>query len=438
MKAEYCMTELTVGSRIKVEISGYAHDGRGVARYAGRVIFVTGVIRGERAEVQITGCRKKIYTAELVRIIEPSSQRVEPLCAAFGSCGGCQLQYMSYAEELYFKQEQVQNALKRIGGLGEELPIREIIGAEELYHYRNKGVFHISRDNGNRLTFWDEGTHSPAGSRCSLLFPTKLAEVAEWLQNEDLPSNISDIMLRISDYNGEMILAAILTDNRRKDVLPLLERAQRIFPKLRVTATQSPDGWHIHSENDFITDSLNGTLYQISPPSFFQINNRQTQKLLSVAADMLGDVEVLIDAYCGIGTIGLYMAAKMSALRHLVGVEVNESAVKNARVNARLNSIDEAEFFAGKAEELFSKVLPNRQPDAVVVDPPRRGCHIGLLQGLLELQSPRILYVSCNPATLARDLSHLTEGGYQVAAVQPVDMFPRTHHVETVVLLSKS
>lgn len=436
MKLSNNTDELAVGSRIKVEISGYTHDGRGVARYAGRVIFVNGVIRGECAEVVITGCRKKIYSADLLRTLEASAERVEPLCAAFGGCGGCQLQFMSYAEELRFKQGQVESALQRIGGLS-EVAVRPIIGADDLYHYRNKGVFHIAREDGNRLTFWDEGTHNPARECCKLLFPTEVVQVAEWLEAQTLPPNISDIMLRRSDYSGEMLLAAILTDGARDEAVTIMEQAQQRFPDIKVTATQSDGGWQIHSEQGYITDRLGSVLYQISPPAFFQVNNRQTEKLLGVAAELLGGAGLLIDAYCGIGTIGLYLAKKIPTISRLIGIEINESAVENARANALLNGIGGAEFFAGKAEELFEKVLPAQRPDAVVVDPPRRGCHIGLLEGLLNLQAPRILYVSCNPATLARDLAHLTEGGYQVAAMQPVDMFPRTHHVETVVLLER-
>lgn len=433
-------TELTIGSSLELTITGYAHDGRGVARFGGRVIFVDGALCGELVQAEITGYRKKIYYAKLQRVIKAAVGRVEPLCPAFGGCGGCQMQHMTYDEELSFKQGQVQAALSRIGGLGADLPLRPILGANELYHYRNKAVYHVAHTaDGAALCFWDEGTHRPAACCCSLLFADDMAAVAEWLQGAGIPPNVSDVMLRRSDSSGEMMLAFKLADENRRAVLPLLKRVQQAYPAVKVLATQTPAGWQVHSLGEYITDALAGTQYQISPPAFFQVNNRQTQKLLAVVAGLLGDdCRVLIDAYCGIGTIGLYMAAKMPQLKRLVGIEVNESAVLNARANAQLNGITNAEFYCGKAEKLFAAVLPAQMPDAVIVDPPRSGCHTGLLGGLLDLQAPQIVYVSCNPATLARDLAVLTAGDYRVAAVQPVDMFPRTHHCECVVKLTKT
>lgn len=430
-------SDIAVGARLLVDITGYTHDGRGVARHMGRVIFVPGAITGESVEVEITGCRKKIFSGKIVRVVEASAERVKPVCPVFEECGGCQMQHMTYAAELRFKQGQVQAAMERIAGLG-DVALRPIIGAAEQLHYRNKGVFHITRtESGNHLSFWDEGTHSPAGEYCRWLFADEMVQVAAWLQAQELPVNISDVMLRRSGYNGEMMLAAILTDEDRARVLPLLGAAQQQFAKITVAATQTRAGWQVHTAAGTITDALAGTMYQLSPPAFFQVNGAQTERLLATVAELLGDCRVLIDAYCGIGTIGLYLAAKMPGLQRLIGIEINESAVKDARSNAGLNGIVKAEFFAGKAEELFARVLPDGEVDAVIVDPPRRGCHADLLRGLLALRPPRIVYVSCNPATLARDLACLTEGGYAVQVVQPVDMFPRTHHVETVVLLSR-
>lgn len=439
MPKQIMPTELLPGARLTVEIGGYTHDGRGVARAQGRVIFVAGAICGEQVEIAITGQQKKVLIGRLLKVIKPSPERTEPICPAYQGCGGCHLQHMSYAEELVFKEGQVTAALRRIGGLGESLAVQPIIAADELYHYRNKGVFHVIRDGGAvRLGFWDEGSHQPAADRCTLLFPPGINALTGWLQGEKLPPNISDIMLRQSFAGGDLLLAAVLTDENRAAALPLLTRASEAFPKLRVIATQTPGGWQTHSAATHLTDRLGDTAYQIAAPSFFQVNNRQTRKLLDTAARLLGDnCRVLLDAYCGIGTIGLYLAGSLPNLQRLIGIEMNESAVQNARANAKLNCVWQAEFYCGKAEALFDGLAERQRPDAVIVDPPRRGCHAALLKGLLKLQPPKILYVSCDPATLARDLAALTAGGYQPACVQPLDMFPRTRHVETVVLMSR-
>lgn len=439
MSEKILSTDLTPGSTLTVEISGYTHDGRGVARAQGRVIFVPGAVMGEQVAITVTGQQKKVLSGRLLKVIKPSAERTEPLCPAYQSCGGCQLQHISYGEELAFKQGQVAAALRRIGGLPEDLPIQPVIAAEEIYHYRNKGVFHIARQGGqSSLCFWDENSHIPAQSPCELLFLPGIAGLAAWLQNQPLPDNISDLMLRQSAANGDLLLAAVLNDEDKNAVLPLLKAAQRQFAALKVCAVQTAKGWQNCTEQAYLTDALGNTAYQLSAPSFFQVNNSQMAKLLDTLAGLLaGDCECLLDAYCGIGTIGLYLAKNLPSLRRLIGVELNENAVQNARANAGLNNIKKAEFYDGKAEALFDDIAKRDRPDTVVVDPPRRGCHPTLLRGLLKLLPPRIAYVSCNPATLARDLAVLQNGGYRPLVIQPVDMFPRTHHVETVVLLAR-
>lgn len=439
MSAQNLTTELTPGSVYQAEITGYTHDSRGVARVAGRVVFVPGAIRGETVELAIVKRSKNAYAARLLRVLQPSVERRQSACPVYESCGGCALQHMSYAEELRFKQEKVRAALQRLGGLADELPIRPIIGAAEPYHYRNKGVFHLVREQGrNRLVFWDEASHRPARARCQLLFPAVLNRLAAWLENETLPPNVTDIMLRYAPASATLLLALILADAHSAEAEALLQKAAANFPELQVLALQTPRGWQTISPQKQLPDELDGVKYLISPPAFFQVNDAQTNRLLeTLAACFDGSERVLLDAYCGIGTLGLYLAKKLPHLQQLIGVELNPSAVNDAKANAALNGINDAAFYCGAAEREFATLtVKYGRPDVVIVDPPRRGCHPALLGGLLELKPAKIIYVSCDPATLARDLSKLA-GAYRPLCVQPLDMFPRTKHVETVVCLSR-
>ncbi len=439
MSAQNPPTEISPGGVYQAEVTGYTHDGRGVARVAERVVFIPGAIRGETVEFAVLKRVKNVYTARLLRVLAPSTERRESLCPVYAACGGCSLQHMSYAEELRFKQEKVAAALRRLGGLNGELPLQPIIAAPEPYHYRNKGIFHAVREGAHtRLVFWGEASHQPAGERCSLLFPPDINRLAAWLEDEQLPPNLTDVMLRYAPASGELLLALILNDGNTAAAETLLTRAAASFPKLLVYACQTPAGWQILSPHKQITDTLDETGYLISPPAFFQVNNAQTLRLLQTAAGFFdGGERVLLDAYCGIGTLGLYLAARLPHLQRLIGVEINESAVTDAKANAALNGIKNAAFYCGAAEKEFAAITAaHGQPDVVIVDPPRRGCHPTLLAGLLDLAPAKIIYVSCDPATLARDLGKLSER-YLPALIQPLDMFPRTKHVETVVLMSR-
>ena len=431
--------KIEIGDVLQTEITGYTHDGRGVARVGGRVIFVPGVLVGEQAELLITAEQKKIFSARLLKVLQPAPERTEPICPAYHSCGGCHLQHMTYNEELRFKQGQVESALKRLGSL-HDLPMQPIIAAEQQFHYRNKGVFHVARQGEQvRLVFWDENSHQPAADTCKLLFPPAINSLTEWLAEQNLPQNIIDVMVRYAPGSGDLLLSFKLDDENIQAVSPLLYQAAEEFAQLKVLACQTPKGWHNLSAASQIKDSLGNTDYLISAPAFFQVNNAQTLKLLQTVAGLFcGNEQLLLDAYCGIGTLGLYLAKNLPHLRQLVGIEINTSAVHDATANAAANNISNAEFTCGAAEKIFGKIVQCYQrPDVAIIDPPRRGCHQALLSGLLDLAPDKIIYVSCNPATLARDLNILCAEKYRPTYIQPVDMFPRTHHVETVALLCR-
>lgn len=436
------MAGLHLGDIIMLEIDGYTHDGQGVGRMNGAVVFVRGALQGELVQAEIKRERRGVFYADLLAVLQASGQRQEPDCPVYASCGGCHLQHMSYAEELNFKQQQVQAALQRLAGL--QVECRPPLPAEQIYHYRNKGVFHVSRQESRlQLGFWDEASHQPAGAACQLLFPLPLNELVAHLQQTGLPLCVSDVLLRFSFAEEKIMLFLRIQPGSSKKALAeaslCLQQISRNFANLAVWGLQTDTGWQTLSAEKYLTDTLADVRYQIAPEAFFQVNNAQTLRLLQVIEQALPpDTEQLLDAYCGIGTLGLAFAKHLPGLRRLLGIELNRGAVASARQNARLNDLVQAEFWLGKAEQEFAKVL--RQgfvPDAVIVDPPRRGCHQQLLNGLLQLAPRQLIYVSCNPATLARDLRLLCAEKYAVQLVQPVDMFPRTHHVETVVLLSK-
>jgi len=443
------MAGLRPGDVFTAEISGYTHDGWGVARLGQRVIFIQGVLRGELVQAEISSQRRGVFYARLLQIVQsaPENRRQSPLCPVYDGCGGCQLQHMTYAEELYFKQEQVASALQRLGGFSAaELSVmRPIIEAapKQLYHYRNKGIFHVSRDAaGYSLSFWNEETHSPVAAACQLLFPEKVNQLIARLRQGDLPNGVSDVMLRYSFASQRLMLFLRFSEASAEQLAVariFLQQISAEFADLLVWGVQTPKGWQTFSLVGFLTDTFGDVHYQIAPEAFFQVNNAQTMRLLSVLQTALSaKTEFLLDAYCGIGTLGIYLARHLPGLRRLWGIELNAGAVENARQNAELNQLANAKFWQGKAENEFDKILKqNHCIDAVIIDPPRRGCHKQLLHGLLQLRPKQLVYVSCNPSTLARDLQLLCAEKYTLSLVQPVDMFPRTHHVETICVLSR-
>jgi 23S rRNA (uracil1939-C5)-methyltransferase len=348
---------------------------------------------------------------------------------------------MSYDEEAAFKQEQVAAALQRIGNVGaDSCEYRQILTAEQQYYYRNKGIFHVVRDDrGQRLEFWDEASHEPAGATCELLFPKQIQRLTNWLSAQNLPQNVTDVMIRYAFAADEMMLCLDLNNSDTARAAALLRQAADKFANLQVWGIKIDGEYQVLSERQFICERLGNVQYQISPAVFFQVNNRQTLRMLeTVKSCFEPEDKILLDAYCGIGTLGISLAKNLPNLQALIGVEINAAAVRNAKQNAEINQVANAEFWQGKAEQEFAKIVKrHKKIDVVIVDPPRRGCHRNLLDGLLQLAPQKIIYVSCNPATLARDLKILCAEKYKCRFVQPLDMFPRTRHVETVILMSQ-
>ncbi len=435
--------------------------GEGVGRHEGMTFFVKDALIGDLARVGVTKLKKTYGYARLIEIVEPSPDRVEPVCAFSRPCGGCQLQALSYEKQLEWKQGLVENALGRIGGFS-DIPMEPIIGMTDPYHYRNKAQFPIGTDRDGRIItgFYAGRSHRIVPNRdCALGVPTDrqvLDLVIDWMEHYGIPAYdettgeglVRHVLIRSGFSTGEILVCLI----GNGDGLP---HAKELIQALAAVPGLTSISFHRNTRRDnvilgdvtqvlwgrgFITDMIGDIRFQISPESFYQVNPVQTEAMYRLAADYadLHGTETVWDLYCGIGTISLFLAC---GAKRVYGVERVPQAVRDARRNAAENGIANVEFFEGKAEEIFpagGKSGGRTRADVVVLDPPRKGCDQKLLQAILDAKPPRIVYVSCNPATLARDARLLCEGEYCLTRVRPVDNFCQTTHVECVTLLRRA
>ena len=450
---------------VTLDIVDCGMNGEGIGKADGFTVFVKDAVIGDRITAKIMKAKKNYGYGRLMEILVPSPDRTEPVCLSARQCGGCQLQALSYRKQLAFKEEKVRGHLERIGGFT-DLPMEPIIGMDEPFHYRNKAQFPIGRNRDGRIItgFYAGRTHSIIENRdCVLGIPQNreiLDRVISYMEKYDVEPYdetsgkglIRHVFTRCGYHTGELMVCIVANGSSLPHQKELVESLREISGMTSITLNINKkrsnvilgDKVKVLWGQEYITDKIGDISYQISPLSFYQVNPKQTWKLYSKAleyADLHGE-ETVWDLYCGIGTISLFLAKKAKSVR---GVEIVPAAIENARSNARLNGIENAEFFVGKAEEVlpdyydrYAKEHPgeNARADVIVVDPPRKGCDETLLDTIVEMQPEKVVYVSCDSATLARDLKYLCERGYQVKKVCPVDMFPMTVHVETVVLLS--
>lgn len=351
------------------------------------------------------------------------------------------MQHITYEKELEIKTAIVKNAMAKIENLDLENLLQPILGDLKPEKYRNKGTFHVDRSNFEisgklSLGFVSENSNDIASHNCPFLFSDQIFQLVELVSQQELPAELTEVMVRESHANGDLMLMMIgdMTD------LSLCGKCFKVvaekFPKLKVWGVKSSRGEQYFSNEQQILDEIGNTKYLISPASFFQVNNRQTKVLLDEVLKFLDENDKrIIDAYCGIGTIGLYLANNSDKIQNLMGIEIVASAVDDANKNKVLNNTIKAEFYLGKSEEQFKKLPKQIKPDVVIVDPPRKGCHKQLLDGILDLAPNKVIYVSCNPQTLARDLQLLTKK-YKIQTIQPIDLFPRTKHVEAITLMT--
>ncbi len=446
--------------RLELEITGLTAEGAGVGRTeeGGMAIFVAGTIPGERVLAHVIKTAKNYAIAKVVEILRPSRDRIQPDCSCFSQCGGCVYRHMTYERELSAKEQKVQDALCRIGGY-QEFVVEPIVGADSPDRYRNKAQFPIGLNKEEEPVLGFYGFHSHRVIPCEdcLLQPEAFARAAsafrQWAASCGEPvydegshtGKLRHFYLRQSS-NGAVMACLVINGKGVRGQDELVQVLRSRVPELKslfINVNREDTNVVLGKENrlvwgeECLTDTLCGLEFTISPLSFFQVNHDQTQRLYSLAAEFAGltGEETLLDLYCGAGTIGLSMAYKS---KRLIGVEIVEPAVEDARRNAARNHIKNCEFLCMDAPKAAA-LLEERglRPDVVIVDPPRKGCSPGLPETIARMAPQRVVYVSCDPATLARDAKRFRELGYELQKAVPVDMFPRTAHVETVALLSK-
>ena len=443
---------------VTLEIEDCGIDGEGIGKADGFTVFVKDAVIGDTVTAKIIKAKKNYGYGRLMEVLKPSPYRVEPKCEFARQCGGCQLQALSYEQQLVFKTNKVKGHLERIGGFT-DIPMEPIIGMDELFHYRNKAQFPVGRNKEGKIVtgFYAGRTHNIIENRDCALGVAENKEVLDRViahmekygiepYNEATGKGlVRHVLIRYGYFTKEVMVCLILNGNKIPKEELLVKSLCEIpgMTSITINVNKKHSNVILGEEirllwgQEYITDRIGDISYQISPLSFYQVNPMQTQKLYAKAleyADLHGE-ETVWDLYCGIGTISLFLAQKAKFVR---GVEIVPAAIENAKENAKLNGLENTEFFVGKAEEVLPREYKKNgvYADVIVVDPPRKGCDETLLETMVEMNPDRIVYVSCDSATLARDLKYLCERGYELRKVCPVDQFGMTVHVETVVLLS--
>lgn len=452
-KEEKISVPVQVGQELVITMVGLNHEAEGVGYVDGYTLFVAGALPSEVVRVQVTYVKKQYGYAKLLDVMEASDARVEPSCPIYETCGGCQLQHLAYAEQLDVKRQQVVNSLERIGKL-RDVVVHPTIGMSHPWRYRNKAQVPIGEREGTLIGgFYSRGTHDIMDMEACVIqhevndrMVATVKRVAHELgisayREHTGQGVLRHVVVKVGFASGQVMVVLVTNTRELPHAQQLVEAIRAAIPEVRsichninakVTNVIFGEETRVVWGSAEIEDTIGGIRFNISARSFYQVNPVQTEVLYRQALDYaaLTGSETVIDAYCGIGTISLFLAPHA---KQVYGVEIVEDAISDAKRNAALNGIGNAQFEAGAAEH----VLPKWQrqgiaPDVIVVDPPRKGCDAQLLQTMLALAPARIVYVSCNPATLARDLRMLEDGGYRIVEVQPVDMFPQTVHVEVV------
>ncbi len=438
--------------KIELFIESVTSEGSGLGRYEGMAVFVRGTVPGDKIIAHIIKVSKNYAIGIVDDIIEPSTSRIEPDCSVSQKCGGCSFRDMTYEEELKYKLSRVQDAVNRIGHI--DFEVEKIIGADHTNFYRNKAQYPVYIENGNLIAgFYAYKSHRiiPC-SDCRLQppeFEQGIKAFEKWVKKNNITSFdektgkglLRHIYFRKAFGTGEVMVCAVVNANDIPDKDYLVSELEQAFENLKsvvININKKNTNVILGSEtktirgSEKICDVLLGKKFVISPQSFYQVNHGQCEKLYSLAADYaaLKGVETVVDMYCGAGTIGLTLADKC---KQLVGIEIVPSAIENAKENAQLNHISNADFICADAFD-GAKEIEKRglKPDLVIVDPPRKGCQKELFDVIENMGANRIVYVSCDSATLARDLAILKEKGYNLQHLTAVDMFPRTPHVECV------
>ena len=472
--------EMKKNDRFVFKIEDMGENGEGIGRLDGYIWFVKDAVIGDVIEAGVTKMKKQYGFARLIRVIEPSEYRTEERCPSARRCGGCQIQAVDYQEQLRLKEKKVYNNLKRIGGLsslllpgGEEtteqtkeeternaVVMEPIIGMENPWRYRNKAQFPFGRNKDGRIVtgFYAGRTHDIVEQEDCLLGVEENREILSIIRNfmeeykiepyneETHRGLVRHVLIRKGFQTGELMVCLVINGRKLPGQQALTEHLLEIpgMTSISLNVNQEKTNVILGKElinlwgEGHITDYIGAVQYRISPLSFYQVNPVQTERLYGTALEYAGLTgnETVWDLYCGIGTISLFLAQKA---KQVYGVEIVPQAIDDARENARLNHMENVEFFVGKAEEVLPEQYERNQiyADVIVVDPPRKGCDEKCLETIVKMSPKRVVYVSCNSSTLARDVKYLEERGYRTERVRCVDMFPHSGHVEAVCLLSK-
>jgi 23S rRNA (uracil1939-C5)-methyltransferase len=446
------------GETYILDIVSLGHSGEGVGRYQDFTVFVPHALPGEQVKVNIIEVKKSYAKGRLITVIQASAQRSEPACSLYQKCGGCQLQHLSYPAQLAAKRQQVVDAVTRIGKIT-DVDIKPTLGAADPWYYRNKMQFPVGLVNNEiAIGCFEQGTHRIVHTENCLIQHKANNVIAQQVRivlsqlgiasydERTGQGVVRHVLGRVGTASDEVMVVLVTATNELPHKAQVIAQLQAKIPGL-VSIVQN-----INNKNtniimgnrtitlwgkDTITDSLGDFNFNISARSFFQVNTLQANVLYDKAVEYaaLTGTETVIDAYCGTGTITLFLARKA---KKVIGIEIVEPAIKDANENAKRNGVSNVEFIVGDATAIMPDLYKKGvRPDAIVVDPPRAGCERTVLESFVNMQPDRIVYVSCNPASLARDLAILAEYGYKAREIQPVDMFPQTFHVEVVCKLVK-
>ena len=440
--------ELAKNQEHTVTIEGYGEGGMGVARIDGRVVFVHGALRGEKCRVLILKTLKSVAFAKVLEVIEPSSERITPDCPYFPRCGGCTYRHIRYEEELRLKKQRVQDNLSRIGG--SDVTVEEILGARDTLRYRNKAQYPVSKDGA--VGFYRARTHEVIECEHCLLVKPEADAAAEALReymqscrvagyDEKTGRGLVRHLYVRSNAAGESLVCVLVNGDKLPKEDRLVTLLRDACPKCTgiVLGTNTKKGNVILGDryrtlwgSDRLEDTLCGKTFRLSVPSFYQVNRVQAERLYAKAIEFAGltGQETVLDLYCGAGTITLALS---DHAKKVLGAEIVPEAIDDARENAARNGVKNAEFFCGDASDVAKKLArENLRPDVITVDPPRKGLAADVVESIAEMQPGRVVYVSCDSATMARDVKRLADLGYTAQRACAVDMFPRADHIETV------
>ena len=450
------MKAITKNNNYKAVVEDYTHEGMGIVKIDGYPVFLPDVLKGESVEFKAVKVNSKYAFGRVLKVLEKSPNRQTPPCEYYFQCGGCQIQVMNDAEQASFKRQVVGQNINQQARLN--LHINDTVTGNPLY-YRNKSQIPVQKIDGEVVMgFYKPRSHDivdiehcyiqkHAHNDIMMFIKNKLIEEDTSIYDEKSHQGLLRHLVIRSNSDESEVQIVFITNGKRNEFLSIVKALKERFPNVKSIVQNINDEKTnvifgrrsiVLSGHDYITDTVLGKSFKIRDRSFYQVNHEQTEKLYQIGLDMadLNGDETIIDTYSGIGSIGLTASGRVSKI---IGIEVVESAVEDAKENAKLNGIDNADYYLGKAEEVMPKLVKEGvSADVVFVDPPRKGCHTEFLDALIEVAPKKIVYISCNPGTLQRDMKYLDRHGFKATEVTPVDLFPQTKHIEAVTVLENT